>query len=540
MAPIGIAIVGLGKRTIKKALGTIINNPDLWLLVAATDPKESAREYFRSQLPSVPVFESVQGMLEWNKSEGHDRPFYIEAAYIAVPHHCYALVVPDLLSARIHLLKEKPAAMTPAELTLYQDMAKANSTILATASQRRYGHTMKLMKESLHLLGKVASIKATLKICVQDLGEGWRAHSALAGGGAMVDIGWHLLDAIIGLVNIDYLPTVAYAKMFHVRGAQGHDCEDSADVILELPSTANGTTAHLEVSRVGHKEIETITITGEKGILTFDGDEVCIHLEPATGNAHLHYNPSQAADYRSDIERMFAAFNGQVQAAKAGLPLAMQHVCNDYRVQDLIVTQTLQAIYQHANKQLIKQSHDCVESRSKSEGPGTQSDNQALTMAWPIIDKAVEEAVSSQLHKDISIYGNGGVFKVFETEFKEYHGVTSSFALLHNSGTNALHALYFAAGLMPGDEVIFPVYTFHATCSPAMHFGIKPVFCDATNNSTISASTIAAVITTKTKAVAITHMWGIPCDMTAIGSVLEQWPQILLFDACSHAHGARF
>lgn len=97
-------------------------------------------------------------------------------------------------------------------------------------------------------------------------------------------------------------------------------------------------------------------------------------------------------------------------------------------------------------------------------------------MRLPIIATDIEEAVLKQLHTDISIY-NGGV-KQFKTGFKEFHDVPSSYALLHNSGTSALYALYFAAGLKPGDEVIFPVYTFHATWSPAMRFGILP--CSAT------------------------------------------------------------
>ncbi|KAI4160839.1 MAG: hypothetical protein LQ342_005364 [Letrouitia transgressa] len=165
-------------------------------------------------------------------------------------------------------------------------------------------------------------------------------------------------------------------------------------------------------------------------------------------------------------------------------------------------------------------------------------DNQ-LAMKWPKIDWEVSEAVSKQLNEKISIYGSGGVFKAFETEFKTYHGAKSSYALLHNSGTNALHALFFAAGLMPGDEIIFPVYTFHATCSPSMHFGIKPVFCDATENGTISARAIENEITTRTKAVVVTHIWGTPCDMATIASVLKQRPHILLFEDCSHAHGAK-
>ena len=170
----------------------------------------------------------------------------------------------------------------------------------------------------------------------------------------------------------------------------------------------------------------------------------------------------------------------------------------------------------------------------------SQDKGQDLAMEWPIVDSVVEAAVATQLYEDISIYGNGGVFQRFESEFKDHHGANSSYALLHNSGTNALHALYYAAGLKPGDEVIFPVYTFHATCSPAMHFGITPIFCDANENGTISASPIANVITDRTKAVVVTHMWGIPCDMAAICSVLSQKPGIILLEDCSHAHGAMF
>ncbi|KAL9046526.1 MAG: hypothetical protein Q9214_000659 [Letrouitia sp. 1 TL-2023] len=234
---------------------------------------------------------------------------------------------------------------------------------------------------------------------------------------------------------------------------------------------------------------------------------------------------------------MFAEFHQQVRAAIEGLSPDLKHTYDTYRKQDLVVTKTLQAIYQHASDERRKENLHRTHQKPKKEKPYAQENHSA--MEWPKIDREVEEAVSQQLNEEISIYGNSGVFKVFETEFKNYHGANSSYALLHNSGTNALHALFFAAGLMPGDEVIFPVYTFHATCSPSMHFGIKPVFCDATENGTISARAIENAITTGTKAVVVTHIWGIPCDMVAIASVLKQWPHILLFEDCSHAHGAK-
>ena len=90
-----------------------------------------------------------------------------------------------------------------------------------------------------------------------------------------------------------------------------------------------------------------------------------------------------------------------------------------------------------------------------------------------------------------------------------------------------------------GGKVIFPVYTFHATCSPAMHFGIRPIFCEALENGNIAPAAIAEAITARTKAVVVTHMWGVPCDMLAIRSVLQNRKDILLFEDCSHAHGAQ-
>ncbi|KLU91762.1 hypothetical protein MAPG_10711 [Magnaporthiopsis poae ATCC 64411] len=85
----------------------------------------------------------------------------------------------------------------------------------------------------------------------------------------------------------------------------------------------------------------------------------------------------------------------------------------------------------------------------------------------------------------------------------------------------------------------FPVYSFHATSSPAMQFGIIPKFCDAAEDGTISPKAISSAITPRTKAIVVTHMWGVPCDMRAICEILERHPHILLFEDCSHAHGAK-
>jgi perosamine synthetase len=164
-------------------------------------------------------------------------------------------------------------------------------------------------------------------------------------------------------------------------------------------------------------------------------------------------------------------------------------------------------------------------------------DETRAHFVWPRITKAVEEAVIRQLHTTVSIYDRSGVLKEFEDTFANYH--SRRYALLSNSGTNAIYSMYEGLGIGAGDEVICPVYTFFATVSPLMHTGAIPVFCDCGADGNISSIEIERNITPRTKAVMVTHMWGMPCDMDAITAICRKY-NLLLLEDCSHAHGAMF
>jgi perosamine synthetase len=156
---------------------------------------------------------------------------------------------------------------------------------------------------------------------------------------------------------------------------------------------------------------------------------------------------------------------------------------------------------------------------------------------WPRITKDIEEIVIKQLHESISIYNRSGIFEEFENKFSKYHGV--EYVLLSNSGTNAIFSMFEGISLSPEDEVICPVYTFFATISPIVYTGAKLILCDCKKDGNIAPEEIKRKITNKTKAVIVTHMWGIPCDMEEIVKICSDNGLILLED-CSHAHGAKY
>lgn len=157
---------------------------------------------------------------------------------------------------------------------------------------------------------------------------------------------------------------------------------------------------------------------------------------------------------------------------------------------------------------------------------------------WPRITPELENAVLAQLRSGVlSIYDRSDIFARFEDAFVAYHGGLMPHALVQNSGTSALWSIYVGAGLGPGDEVIVPTYSFYATYSPLMWTGATPVFCDAAPDGNIDPAAIESLITPQTRAVVVTHMWGLPCDMPTIVQICQR-RGLLLIEDCSHAPGA--
>jgi dTDP-4-amino-4,6-dideoxygalactose transaminase len=124
----------------------------------------------------------------------------------------------------------------------------------------------------------------------------------------------------------------------------------------------------------------------------------------------------------------------------------------------------------------------------------------------------------------------------FEKAFKELTG--SEHALAMNSGTATLHSAYFAVGVGPGDEVIVPAYTWHASATPVLQCNATPVFCDIDPRTlTADPDDIERRVTDRTKAICVVHVWGNPAEMDRIMDIADRHG-IAVIEDVSHAHGA--
>jgi dTDP-4-amino-4,6-dideoxygalactose transaminase len=119
---------------------------------------------------------------------------------------------------------------------------------------------------------------------------------------------------------------------------------------------------------------------------------------------------------------------------------------------------------------------------------------------------------------------------LFEKNFAKMVGARHAVAV--SSCTAALHLALVVAGVGPGDEVIVPSFSFIATANAACYVGATPVFADVDlQTGNLTAETIAAVRTSRTKAVILVHQGGIPADVAGVRAMCEPWGLAVIEDA---------
>lgn len=127
-------------------------------------------------------------------------------------------------------------------------------------------------------------------------------------------------------------------------------------------------------------------------------------------------------------------------------------------------------------------------------------------------------------------------------EFEEAFAKTvgAQFAVAVSSGTAALHAAAFAAGIGPGDEVITTPMTFAATANCVRYQGGTVVFADVRSDTlTLEPAEVEASVTPETKAVITVDYAGHPSDLDEL-NVLAARHHFTLIEDASHALGATY
>jgi dTDP-4-amino-4,6-dideoxygalactose transaminase len=157
---------------------------------------------------------------------------------------------------------------------------------------------------------------------------------------------------------------------------------------------------------------------------------------------------------------------------------------------------------------------------------------------WPSFSEEEADAVARVLRSNEVNYWTGTESRQFEEEFADWIGVSHGIAL--SNGTVALEAALHGLDIKPGDEVVVTPRSFMASASSVVLAGGVPVFADVDRDTqNVTAETIAAALTSRTRAILPVHLAGMPCDMDPILD-LARLHRLSVVEDCAQAHGARY
>ena len=151
---------------------------------------------------------------------------------------------------------------------------------------------------------------------------------------------------------------------------------------------------------------------------------------------------------------------------------------------------------------------------------------------------AEEIALVAQAIRSGTLTSTKGTFvKTLEGRFADLLGVRHAYACA--SGTAAVHTAIAAIDPEPGDEIVTSPITDMGALAPILYQGAIPVFADVDPDTlNVTAATIQARLSARTRAIVVTHLFGNPCEMSEI-MALARARDIPVIEDCAQAFLAR-
>ena len=267
-----VAVVGLGWAGRSIWLRRLLVHP-AYEVVAAVDSEPVVRAVVAREHPGVRVFETLDEL----------RAGEVDLAVVAVPNHLHAEVGCRLLAAGIPVFLEKPVCLNSAEADQLAAAEREGGAVLLAGSAARYRADVLALGDIVGSLGRIRHVQLDwIRAKGVPNASGWFTRRDLSGGGALVDLGWHLLDTlglllgpagfdqVVGTVSRDFVAAGAWRAQWREEEgpvALESDVEDTARGFLVSES---GVSVSLRASWASHEplDVTTIKVEGSTGAAT--------------------------------------------------------------------------------------------------------------------------------------------------------------------------------------------------------------------------------------------------------------------------------
>ena len=254
VAPVRFGIVGLGWVARDYMLPALAAAGERVRLTAVVSLRP---EDFAGLAPEVARFGDLTELLAAD---------LVDAVYVATPNHLHRAQAVACLRAGVHVLCEKPLALTQDAVGEMRRAALDNDRWLVTAYDQRHHPAHRRMRELLRTgrLGTItqARIDYACWVPADWSGDNWRIDPGRAGGGAVIDLAPHGLDLLAWLLDDE----ITAVHCFLQNAVHGYGVDDGGVLSLSFAggALATVTVAYNRPETLPRRRLE---IMGTGGVL---------------------------------------------------------------------------------------------------------------------------------------------------------------------------------------------------------------------------------------------------------------------------------
>ena len=212
MAKLKFGIVGAGMIS-RISCRDIAAHPEVEI-VAAADPSSERLEELAGRYGIARTYQDAAAIFDDAE---------VDAVYIAVPNALHAEIARQSLEANKHTILDKPFAMNSEQATSVAEIARATDRVFMVGMNQRFERTTQKMKKlvAAGALGDVYHAKAywRRRSGIPRLGT-WFTNREISGGGALLDIGVHMLDAALYMMD-NFKPVAVTGATYTRFGNRG-------------------------------------------------------------------------------------------------------------------------------------------------------------------------------------------------------------------------------------------------------------------------------------------------------------------------------
>ncbi|WP_028934499.1 Gfo/Idh/MocA family protein [Pseudonocardia spinosispora] len=205
-----------------------------------------------------------------------------DVAIVTVPHQVHFEVCEELLRSSKHVIKEKPFAVNENSAQKLVELAVEQQLSIFTLVQRQFSPAFEFAEKNIYRIGRPYWFSYDYHMNLGSPTSGWRANTALASGGVVLDMGYHLVDVISRLFpepsEVDSTFLYCYEHMRQGR------LEDMANIRFRFD--VENFAGEMTVSRHSHEKSERLVVHGSGGILTVTPHEAALY---SLGGEQLGY-----------------------------------------------------------------------------------------------------------------------------------------------------------------------------------------------------------------------------------------------------------